>query len=165
MKILGIDPSLRSTGFGLIEAAGNQCTAICHGQIKNPTKLLPSTCLVRIDDAIRQLIAKHHPEAVVVEGLVYVQNTRIAFTLGQVRGVVIAAAAANSIPVYEYAPRKAKQAVTGLGGAGKQQVAHMVKAILSLPALPEEDAGDALALAICHAQSIRGIQINPPKPI
>lgn len=165
MRILGIDPSLRSTGFGLIEAAGNQCVAICHGQIKNPAKVLPSTCLVKIGDAVTRLIDQHHPDAVVVEGLVYVQNTRIAFTLGQVRGVIIAAAAKNNIPVYEYAPRKAKQAVTGLGGAGKQQVAHMVKAILGLPALPEEDAGDALALAICHAQSIRGIQINPPKPI
>jgi crossover junction endodeoxyribonuclease RuvC len=127
--------------------------------------LLPSRCLVCIGDTIQRLIAEQQPDAVAVEGLVYVQNTRIAFTLGQVRGVIIAAAARHNLPVYEYAPRKVKQAVTGMGAAGKQQVAQMVKAMLGLPAAPPGDAGDALALAICHAQSLRGVQLNPPKPI
>ena len=85
-----------------------------------------------------------------VEGLVYVQNTRIGFTLGQVRGVVIAAAAARGLPVYEYAPRKVKQSVTGLGGAGKTQVAHTIKITLGLKELPAPDAADALAIALCH---------------
>lgn len=165
MKILGVDPSLRSTGFGLIEVSGNQFTAICHGRIKNPPSLLPSRCLVRISDAIANLIDEHKPDAVAVEGLVYVQNTRISFTLGQVRGVIIAAAAARGLPVYEYAPRKVKQSVTGLGGAGKTQVANMIKATLGLPVAPQADAADALAIAICHAQSCRGAQINPPKQI
>jgi crossover junction endodeoxyribonuclease RuvC len=100
-----------------------------------------------------------------VEGLVYVQNTRIALTLGQVRGVVVAAAARGGLDVYEYAPRKVKQAVTGLGGAGKTQVGHMVKALLGLKEVPQPDAADALALAICHAQSCRGVSLNAPKPI
>ena len=165
VRILGVDPSLRSTGYGIVEVAGIQFTAITHGQIKNPPSLLPSRCLVRIGDAIAQLINEHEPDVVAVEGLVYVQNTRIAFTLGEVRGVIIAAAARRGLPVHEYAPRKVKQSVTGLGGAGKGQVGNMVKAMLGLPVAPQADAADALAIALCHALSCRGAQINPPKQI
>ena len=165
MIILGIDPSLRSAGFGVIEVRGSEMRAVCHGHIKNPPTVLPSRCLVRIGDAVAKLIDEHKPEAVAIEGLVYVQNTRIAFTLGQVRGVVIAAAARADLPIYEYAPRKVKQAVTGLGGAGKTQVGNMVKVVLGLSGIPQADAGDALALAICHAHSCRGVQIKPPRPI
>ena len=165
MIIIGLDPSLRSTGFGLIEATGSQLRAICHGHIQNPPSVLPSRCLVRIGDTIATLIQQHQPEVMAVEGLVYVQNTKIALTLGQVRGVAIAVAAQNGLEIYEYAPRKVKQAVTGLGGAGKTQVAHMVKALLGLKELPQVDAADALALAICHAHSCRGVPIHPPKQI
>lgn len=165
MKILGIDPSLRSTGYGLIEVTGNQMAHLAHGEIKNPSHLLPSRCLVRIGDTIRDLILQHQPGIMVIEGLVYVQNTKIAFTLGEVRGIAIATAAAHGLDIFEYAPRKVKQSVTGMGGAGKQHVGHMVKALLGLPATPPPDAGDALALAICHAQSSRGVQLHPAKPI
>jgi crossover junction endodeoxyribonuclease RuvC len=165
MVILGIDPGLRSTGFGLIEARGSQLTPICHGRIKNPPTVLPSRCLIRIGDALADLIHQHKPAVLAVEGLVYVQNTKIALTLGQVRGVIVAVAARNGLEIYEYAPRKVKQAVTGLGGAGKTQVGHMVKALLGLKEVPQPDAADALALAICHSQCCRGVQVNPPKPI
>ena len=165
MKILGVDPSLRSTGFGLLEAHGNELTPICHGTIKNPSNLLPSRCLVCIGDTLAGLIHEHQPSVMAIEGLVYVQNTRIGFTLGQVRGAAIITAARCGLEIYEYAPRKVKQSVTGLGAAGKQQVAQMVKALLGLKEVPPEDAGDALALAICHAQSCRGIQIHPLKQI
>ncbi|HUK82413.1 MAG TPA: crossover junction endodeoxyribonuclease RuvC [Verrucomicrobiae bacterium] len=165
MKILGVDPSLRSTGFGLIHVNGSHYTSVCHGHIKNPSSLLPSRCLARIGDAIASLIDEHKPDVVAVEGLVYVQNTRIGFTLGQVRGVIIAAAAARGLPIYEYAPRKVKQSVTGLGGAGKTQVANMVKVQLGLREAPLPDAADALAIALCHALSCRGAQLNPPKQI
>jgi crossover junction endodeoxyribonuclease RuvC len=165
MKILGIDPSLRSTGYGVVEVSGNQMSALCHGHIQNPPRVLPSRCLVRIGEEVKKLIEQHKPDAVAVEGLVYVQNTRIAFTLGQVRGVVIAAAAARDLPIYEYAPRKVRQAVTGLGGAGKTQVGNMVKAVLGLSEIPQADAGDALALAICHAHNCRGVQVRPPRQI
>ena len=165
MKILGIDPSLRSTGFGVIEVNGNQMAALCHGHIDNPADLLPSRCLVCIRDVVTKLIDDYKPGVVAVEGLVYVQNTRIAFTLGQVRGVIIAVAAGNNLSIYEYAPRKVKQAVTGLGGAGKTQVGNMVRMMLGLKQAPQSDAGDALAIAICHAQSSRGIQIKPQKQI
>ena len=165
MKILGIDPSLRSTGFGLITAAGNDCVAITFGEIKNPAALLPSRCLVKIAEAVTQLIDKHQPEAMAIEGLVFVQNTKIAFTLGEVRGVIIAVAAKSGLTIYEYAPRKVKQSVTGQGGAGKSQVASLIKAQLGLPEVPPPDAADALAIALCHAQSCRGARINPPKQI
>jgi crossover junction endodeoxyribonuclease RuvC len=165
MIILGIDASLRSTGFGVVEVRGNQMSALCHGRIQNPPSVLPSRCLVRIGDAVEVLVEDHQPDAVAIEGLVYVQNTRIAFTLGQVRGVVIAVAARHNLPIYEYAPRNVKQAVTGLGGAGKTQVGNMVKAMLGLPEIPQADAGDALALAICHAHNCRGVQIKPPRQI
>jgi len=165
MKILGIDPSLRNTGYGVIEVNGSAMRPLGHGHIPNPTKVPPSRCLVGIADKVMQLIAEHKPDAMAIEGLVYVQSTSVAFTLGQVRGVVIAAAARNNLPVYEYAPRKVKQSVTGLGGAGKTQVGNMVKAVLGLSEIPQADAGDALALAICHAHACRGVQIKPPKEI
>lgn len=165
MKILGVDPSLRSTGYGLIHAAGAEMAGIAYGTIKNAANILPSRCLVRIHDTLTGLIEQHQPDVMAVEGLIFVQNTKIALTLGQVRGVAIAVAAAHGLDVFEYAPRKVKQSVTGLGAAGKQQVANMVKALLGLKEVPPADAGDALALAICHAQSLRGIQLNPPKQI
>ena len=165
MKILGVDPSLRSTGYGLIETNGSEMTLICHGNINNAVKVLPSRCLVRIRDTLTDLIQQHRPDVMAVEGLVYVQNTRIALTLGQVRGVAIAVGAAHGLDIYEYAPRRVKQSVTGLGGAGKGQVGRMVKMMLGLAEIPQVDAADALALAICHAQSCCGAQINPPKQI
>ena len=93
MRILGIDPSLRSTGFGIIDVTGNTFTAVTAGEIHNPAPLRPSLCLVKISDVVTELLTKYQPEVVAIEGLVYVQNTKIAFTLGQVRGVIIAAAA------------------------------------------------------------------------
>ena len=140
-------------------------TGLCHGTIKNASSVLPSRCLVKVNEQVIKLLDEYRPDVMAVEGLVYVQNTRIGFTLGQVRGVAIAAAAARGLEIYEYAPRKVKQSVTGLGGAGKSQVAMMVKAMLGLKELPEADAADALGLAICHAQSIRGVQINPAEQI
>lgn len=165
LRILGLDPSLRSTGYAVIEVLGNQMRTVDHGHISNATKLLPSRCLVRISEIVGDLIRKHQPAVMAVEGLVYVQNTQIAMTLGQVRGAVIAVAAAHGLEIYEYAPRKVKQSVTGLGAAGKDQVGNMVKAMLGLAEAPQADAADALALAICHAQSCRGVQLNPARQL
>ena len=165
MRVLGIDPSLRSTGFGIIDAVGNSLSAVVAGEISNPPSLRASLCLVQISATIAEVIRQYRPTVVAIEGLVYVQNTQIAFTLGQVRGVLIAAAAQCGLEIYEYAPRKVKQAVSGSGGAGKSQVAHMVKAVLGLPELPAADAADALAIAITHAQSCQGIALNRARPI
>lgn len=165
MKILGVDPSLRSTGFGVIEAAGNAMRGLTFGEVKNRPSVLPSRCLVNIHDQIRDCIAAHKPDAFVVEGIIYVQSTRVAITMGHARAAAILAAAEVGLPVFEYAPRKVKAAVTGLGGAGKQQVGRMVRALLGLPEVPPPDAADALAVAICHAQCSRGIVVEPAKEI
>lgn len=149
-RILGVDPSLRSTGYGVVEVRGADCVAVAHGVIDNRGRRSLSECLKRIHEGISHLMGDHRPQAVAVEGLVFVQNTRIAFTLGEVRGVILLAAAQQGVPVYEYAPRQVKQAVTGRGTAGKQQVAWMVKAQLGLAVVPGADAADALALALCH---------------
>ena len=164
-RILGVDPSLRSTGFGVIDVAGNTFTAVVAGEIRNPAPLRASLCLVKIGATITELINQYRPAVVAIEGLVYVQNTQIAFTLGQVRGVIIAGAAQCGLEIYEYAPRKVKQVVTGSGGAGKDQVAHMVKALLGMAELPPPDAADALAIAITHAHSSRGITTGKAQPI
>ena len=164
MRILGIDASLRSTGYAVIEANGNELRAATFGRIHNQPKLLPSRCLLKIFEELQQLIREQRPDALAVEGLAYVQNQRIALTLGQARGAVILAAAAAGLPVYEYAPRKVKQAVVGVGTAQKRQVGSMVKALLNLQEIPPEDAADALAIAICHAQNCQSV-VNPQKPI
>jgi crossover junction endodeoxyribonuclease RuvC len=165
MKILGVDPGLRCTGYAVIEANGSETRPVCHGNIKNSAQVLPSRCLVQIGDTLSAIIDQHKPDVMAVEALIYVQNRRVAFTLGQVRGVAIAAAAENGLSVYEYAPRKIKQSVTGRGAAGKTQVGRMVKALLGLRELPQQDAADALAVAICHAHSCRGVQLNPARQI
>jgi crossover junction endodeoxyribonuclease RuvC len=165
MIILGVDPSLRATGYGVIETAGNQMRSLGCGVIKNGPGVLPSRCLMRIHDVIRDVIGKTRPEAVVVEGIIYVQSTRVAITMGHARAAAILAAASAGLPVFEYAPRKVKAMVTGLGSAGKQQVGRMARALLGLAEVPPPDAADALALAICHAQSCRGIQIERAKEI
>ena len=164
MKILGVDASLRSTGYAVIEVNGNEMRASVFGRIHNPAKLLPSRCLLRIFEELDHLIQDKKPDAMAVEGLAYVQNQRIALTLGQARGAAILAAATAGLPVYEYAPRKVKQAVVGVGTAQKNQVGTMVKALLGLREIPQEDAADALAIAICHAQNCRSM-MSLQKPI
>jgi len=165
MRILGVDPSLRSTGYGVIEVIGNSLAFVVAGEIRNPTALRASLCLVKIGSTITEVIHQAQPTVVAIEGLVYVQNTQVAFTLGQVRGVIIANAAQVGLEIFEYAPRKMKQAVTGSGGSGKSQVAHMVKALLGMTEPPTPDAADALALAITHAQSYQGFILNRARSI
>lgn len=165
MRILGVDPSLRSTGYGVIETAGNEMRGQAFGEIKNGAGLRQSQCLLRIHDTLRDVIARERPEAVAIESIIYVQSTRVAIIMGHARGAAVLAAAAAGLPIYEYAPRKVKAVVTGLGAAGKLQVGRMVRALLGLAEVPPSDAADALALAICHAQNQRGIVIDPPKQI
>jgi len=168
MKILGIDPSLRSTGFGVIEIRGNPADAgrsLAFGVIRNKPDVLPSRCLVKIRDDIKSVILQHQPDAAAFEGIVYVQSTRIAITMGHARAAAILAAAEAGLRIYEYAPKRVKRAATGRGAAGKSQVAQLVKMQLGLKDLPPEDAADALAIAICHAQSTQGIVVQMPKEI
>lgn len=154
MVILGIDPGTRITGYGLIRIVGTLFEPIDFGCIRPPPKLpLPDRYHI-LFDAVEQLIAKYKPEAIAVESQFVLKNPQSAIKLGMAKGMVLLAAARHKIEVQEYAPTKAKLAVVGHGGASKTQVQRMIASLLRLPTCPEpEDAADALALAICHANN------------
>jgi len=151
--ILGIDPSLRGTGFGILVAHGSRVQARTFGVIRNPPNLRPSQCLVAIRKRISEVIEQHSPDVVAIEGLFYAQNIRTALTMGQARGAALLAAAEAGLQIYEYAPRRVKQSVVGKGAASKNQVGFMMRALLGLTETPEPDAADALAIAMAHANS------------
>ena len=150
IRVLGIDTSLRSTGIGVVEAVGHQVKAIDFRTIKVPAGRPLSECLRRLHLDISEVIRLHKPEAAAIEGVFFFKNVKTAVILGEARGAVIAACAAQNLPVFEYPPRRVKQAVLGMGGAGKEQVGRMVMTLLSLAKEPREDECDALAIAICH---------------
>ena len=158
IRIMGVDTALRCTGIGLVEVQGQRMKALDYGVIKNKAGLPVSECLAAISRGITDLLQAHAPDAVAVEGIFYCRNVRTAVVLGQARGVVIGTCALADLPVYEYPPRRVKQAVVGYGAAGKEQMISMVSQLLSLKDVPSEDAADALGLAICHAHSMRGVQ-------
>lgn len=166
MRVLGIDTSLRSTGYGVVESAGTRLQAVTFGIIKNPASRSLSACLATLDQHLRELIAKTRPEVAAVEGIFFCKNARTALILGQARGVALMACTAAGLPVFEHEPRRVKQSVVGHGAADKQQVAKMVTRLLGLPAEPpEDDATDALALAICHLQARTGYAALDPEPL
>jgi crossover junction endodeoxyribonuclease RuvC len=152
VRIIAIDPSLRSSGFAVLEKSGGKIRAIEYGVVKNAPALLHSTCLVAIRDRIAAVIAQHSPECAVFEGVIFVQSHRTAITLGAARGAALVAAAERGLPIYEYAPRRVKQSVVGRGGAQKQQVGFMVRVLLGLSETPAPDAADALAVGLTHFQ-------------
>lgn len=153
MRVLAIDPSLRSTGYAVVDDSTRPPRAITFGEIKNPGSRAMSECLHAIHQTIVSLIQRHHPDVAAIEGIIYVQSMKTAITLGSARGAAILALGQVKMPVYEYAPRRVKQAVVGRGGADKQQVAFMVRSMLGLTETPKPDAADALAIAMAHLQS------------
>lgn len=165
MRVLGIDTSLRSTGVGVVDSQAGKMLAVEYGRIHNSDHLPLSECLRRIDAGIREIIDRTRPELAAIEDIFFARNARTAMVLGEARGVVIAVCATAGLPVYEYAPRRVKQSVTGVGSADKGQVRKMVMAVLGLTEAPQEDAGDALAIALCHVNSRHGIAELAPKPI
>ena len=162
MKVLGIDGSLRGTGLAVIEQQGSRTTARHWEVVKIGAQAPHSECLRMIRERIDAVLAAHRPEAAAIEGGFFCKNAKVAMVLGEVRGVAIAGCAAAGVPVYEYSPRRAKQNVTGWGAAPKEQVAKMVKTVLGLAEIPPPDATDALALALCHAQTSRGLFKGEP---
>jgi crossover junction endodeoxyribonuclease RuvC len=152
MRIIAIDPSLRSTGYAVLEQAGQKVRAIEYGVVKNAQSLRQSDCLVAIRARIAELVATHSPACAVIEGVIFVQSHRTAITLGAARGAALIATAEGGLPIYEYAPRRVKQSVVGRGGAQKTQVAFMVRVLLGLTETPQADAADALAIGITHFQ-------------
>jgi crossover junction endodeoxyribonuclease RuvC len=163
MRVLAIDPSLRGTGYAILESVAgqsNQSTGLplkararAYGTIKNRSDLLASSCLVAIHDQLAELIHAHEPDCCAVEGVIFVQSYKTAITLGAARGAAILAAAERGLPIHEYAPRAVKQAVVGRGAADKQQVAFMVRALLGLTETPALDAADALAIGLTHLRA------------
>ena len=169
VRVLAIDPSLRATGYALVEsgARADSARALDYGVIKNTASLLASGCLVEIRRRIVELIAEHSPDCCAVEGVIFVQSYRTAITMGAARGAALLAAAEHGLPIYEYAPRLVKMAVVGRGGAQKDQVAFMVRALLGLKTTPGADAADALAIGLTHLrQSLGGLSaLKPPTRI
>lgn len=153
MVILGIDTSLRSTGYGVLSVEGSRMRALDCGTIKNSPKLPLSGCLKAIHSRVAELIEEFHPDVMAIESVIYGKNAGTMLVLGQARGAVIVAAADARLSVYEYEPRQMKRAVTGNALAEKEQVQRMIKTLLSMDVLPQNDAADALGLAVCHAHS------------
>ena len=153
MIILGVDTSLRSTGFGVVETKGSRLVALDYGNIPNAAKLPLSECLKRIHAKIAELIATWNPDVLSVEKVIYGKNANTMMVLGEARGAVIVAGVDAGKPIYEYEPRRVKMAVCGNGLAEKEQVQRMVKTLLGMEELPQNDAADALAIAITHAHS------------
>ena len=153
--ILGIDPGTRITGYGIISTL-NGPVAIDFGCIRPPLNLPIAERYRIIFEGIETLIEQHHPTAIAVESQFVLKNAQSAIKLGMAKGMVLLAAARKNIPVYEFAPKKAKLSVVGRGSASKHQVQKMIQSLLRLPILPEpEDAADALALAICLSHQRR----------
>lgn len=156
MNILGIDPGLTQTGYGIIQVTGTQTTMVDYGIIKpNAKESLPQR-LITIFNDVAEIIEKYTPSVMAIEDIFYGKNIRSTLMLGHARGAALLAAAQQKIPIYEYSPRKVKQALTGNGNAHKQQVQFMVKSVLQLADIPQpQDASDALAFCLCHTQQFR----------
>jgi crossover junction endodeoxyribonuclease RuvC len=163
--ILGVDPSLRGTGYGVIQSVKSQPRALTYGAIPCPPAWPHSRCLVRISQTLRDVIRRHRPTVCVIEGLFYAQNLQTALTLGEARGAALSVIAEAGLEIYELAPRKVKQAIVGHGAAQKIAVAKMVQRMLRLTEVPQADAADALALALTHAQETSRYSLHVPKPI
>jgi crossover junction endodeoxyribonuclease RuvC len=163
--ILGLDPSLRGTGFGVIRLAKPVPQTLLHGTISCPAGWQRSRCLVKIVQALRDVLKQHQPEVCVVEGLFYAQNLQTALIMGEARGAALATIAEAGLEIYELAPRKVKQAIVGYGAAQKLAVAKMVQRMLRLAQPPEPDAADALALALAHAQEQGHYSLTAPKQL
>ena len=150
MRILGLDPSLSSTGWGIIEVAGNKMKYIADGYIKTDTKMPISERLAEIHRALNEVIETYNPNEAAIEQVFLNDNPTSTIKLGMARGVVILAPALYNIPVTEYEPNKVKKAVVGVGKAAKQQVETMVKILLPGCTPKNNDSSDALAIAIAH---------------
>jgi crossover junction endodeoxyribonuclease RuvC len=152
MRIIGIDPGIARTGWGIIDAQKSNCKAQNFGCIETqPSTLLPERLNI-LFIKLQQIITQQKPQALAIEELFFNTNAKTALIVGQARGVVLLAAAQENIPVAIYTPLQVKIAITGYGRAEKSQIGHMVKILLNLPTIPKpDDTADALAIALTHA--------------
>ena len=156
MKIIGIDPGLVQTGFGIIKVKDNQVSLIDYGIIKPaPREALANRLLVIFND-VCDILSNYNPQIFAIEDVFYGKNVKSAMRLGQARGAAMVAAASKNMPIYEYSALKVKQSITGNGNAHKSQIQFMVKSKLQMDHNPEPmDAADALAIALCHNHQFR----------
>ena len=152
MRILGIDPGSRVTGFAVVDAGGRHLRACAYGVIRPAAEEIGAR-LAEIFEGVGQVISELQPQVLAIESAFMSRNAQSALKLGQARGVAICAAARAGLPVFEYAPRAVKLAVVGSGHADKIQVQHMMRQILKIDAALAADAADALAIAVCHAHT------------
>ena len=160
MRILGIDPGLQTTGFGVLDVDGHALTYVASGTIKTthlPTGDLPARLKV-LFDGICEVVQRYEPDESVVEIVFVNVNPQATLLLGQARGACVTALVSRNLPVAEYTALQMKKSVAGYGKAGKAEVQEMVKRLLKLPGLPGSDAADALGLAIAHAHIGPGMQ-------
>ena len=157
MLVIGIDPGTATTGYGLVrETPDGSLLVVDYGVIETPANLPMPQRLLSLHQRLSEIILLHRPDSGAVEKLFFQRNVRTAISVGQGRGVALLALAEAGLEVGEYTPLEVKQAVAGYGGADKNQMQHMVKALLNLEELPQpDDAADALAVAICHLHSAR----------
>ncbi|MCL2137237.1 MAG: crossover junction endodeoxyribonuclease RuvC [Coriobacteriia bacterium] len=158
LRILGIDPGLANTGWGIVESAHGANRALAYGHISTAADLSRPERLALIHQGIVEVITRYRPREAAIEAVFFSTNAKSALSIGEVRGVVMLAAAVQQIPVDEYSATQIKQTIVGVGRADKSQVQFMVQAILKLDHRPQPDhSSDALAVALCHAQMRKAI--------
>jgi crossover junction endodeoxyribonuclease RuvC len=153
MRVLGIDPGSRITGYGIVDQSGNKLVHVDNGAIFTDKAVDFAGRLKKIFDGLSEVIAQYRPDEVAIENIFFSTNVQSALKLGQARGAAIVAAVNAGLPVAEYSALQVKQAVVGQGRAEKSQVQKMLKALLGLPEAAQADASDALAVAVCHINS------------
>ena len=160
MRVLGIDPGSRRTGWGVVQLEGTRLRQIAAGTISVSGSLALPSRLRMIREGLVEVISVHRPEAVAVEEIFFAKHANAALKLGHARGVALLVAAESEIDVHEYPPAIVKRTVVGRGGADKVQIGRLVSALLGLKAAPDEDAADALAVAITHIQASRSARLS-----
>lgn len=161
--LLGVDPSLRGTGYGVIQTCRGGPRWLAHGVVRCPAGWDRSRCLLEIATVLRAVVQAQRPTVCVIESLFYAQNYQTALIMGEARGACLVAVAEAGLTVYELAPRRVKQAIVGYGAAQKEAVARMVQRRLGLAEPPPGDAADALALALAYAQEQGRYALSVPK--
>ena len=154
IRILGIDPGSRFTGFGVVDCVGDASTYVASGTIRSPDGSFPER-LRKIFESVGEIVAEYRPAVVSIESVFMARNAGSALKLGQARSAALCATFSADVEVFEYSPREIKLAVVGTGAATKAQVQHMIVSLLNLDGAPATDASDALAAAICHAHQRR----------
>lgn len=165
IRVLGIDTSLRATGVGIVELVGSRPRGIAFDVLRSPATRSLSACLLHLQRELTAIISEYHPTVAAIEGVFFARFAKTALLLGHARGVAIAVCAAAGLPVYEYEPRRVKQAVVGYGAASKAQMQRMIATQLGLAREPPEDAADALAIAICHLHNSVRLRATDASPL